>query len=232
MHPLDNSIWQALTTRQSGLAESTGEARRFIPEISKLGALLAPTENAYASLAKLLSEGDTINLALEQPFQRRPKFSVIFSGPALQMVYTNKNAAQSPSNASTQPQIVELGAHDAADMVELTNLTKPGPFALRTHELGTYLGIRQQGKLIAMAGERLKIPGFTEVSAVCTHPDHTGKGYAKILMLEIMRRIFDRGETPFLHVRESNLRAIELYERLGFAKRVLLQHTVLRRVKI
>ena len=86
-------------------------------------------------------------------------------------------------------------------MVELATLTKPGPFGSRTHELGTYMGIRREGKLVAMAGERLKVPGYTEVSAVCTHPEHTGKGYARVLMTEIMRGIRDRGEIPFLHVR-------------------------------
>jgi predicted GNAT family acetyltransferase len=115
-------------------------------------------------------------------------------------------------------------------MIELTALTKPGPFSTRTHELGTYLGIRDAGKLVAMAGERLKVPGFTEVSAVCTHPEHTGHGYARILMSEVMRRIRSRGEAPFLHVREDNVRAIALYERLGFAVRVVAYLAVLRKM--
>lgn len=114
-------------------------------------------------------------------------------------------------------------------MIELTALTKPGPFGSRTHELGTYLGIRPQGKLVAMAGERLKVPGHTEVSAVCTHPEHTGKGYAAILMAEVMRRIRERGETPFLHVRADNGRAIEIYKRLGFRERKLGHFAVLRK---
>jgi predicted GNAT family acetyltransferase len=115
-------------------------------------------------------------------------------------------------------------------MIELTALTKPGPFGPRTHELGTYLGIRLQGKLVAMAGERLKVPGHTEVSAVCTHPEHTGKGYAAVLMAEVMRRIRKRGETPFLHVRADNERAIKIYKRLGFRERKLGHFAVLRKV--
>jgi predicted GNAT family acetyltransferase len=87
-------------------------------------------------------------------------------------------------------------------MIELTALTKPGPFSKRTHELGTYLGIRRDGKLVAMAGERLKVPGYTEVSAVCTHPEHTGHGYARILMAEVMRRILRARRNAVLHVRE------------------------------
>jgi predicted GNAT family acetyltransferase len=132
--------------------------------------------------------------------------------------------------AIAEPAILELGQQDSAEMVELATLTKPGPFASRTHELGTYLGIRRDGKLVAMAGERLKLPGHTEVSAVCTHPEHTGHGYAGILMTEVMRRIVARGETPLLHVREDNVRAIGLYERLGFRTRVRLYLALLRRI--
>jgi ribosomal protein S18 acetylase RimI-like enzyme len=225
MHPLDNSVWKALSTRQSGLAESFGEARRFVPEISTLGAFVEPTDQGYDSLATLLAPGEIVNLALEAPYQPRPGWSFVFGGPMLQMVHQGNGAGG--ERLADGKSIIELGAADAAEMMELTTLTKPGPFAQRTHELGTYLGIRQDGKLIAMAGERLKIPGFTEVSAVCTHPEHAGKGYARILMAEIMRRIRDRGETPFLHVRESNGHAIALYEKLGFTKRVQLQHVVL-----
>ncbi len=114
-------------------------------------------------------------------------------------------------------------------MVELATLTKPGPFGTRTHELGVYLGIRHEGKLVAMAGERLKVPGYTEVSAVCTHPEHTGRGYAQALMTGVMGRIFARGETPFLHVREANTRAVRIYEKLGFRTRVRQHVVVLRR---
>ena len=139
----------------------------------------------------------------------------------------NFNAGESASD----PQVIELSVADSAEMIELTTLTKPGPFSTRTHELGTYLGIRHAGKLVAMAGERLKVPGFTEVSAVCTYPKHTGHGYARILMSEVMRRIRGRGETPFLHVREDNVRAIALYGRLGFAVRVVAHLAVLRKVE-
>jgi predicted GNAT family acetyltransferase len=140
------------------------------------------------------------------------------------------NGFANPSSSENTPALVELGTQDSPEMIELTALTKPGPFGPRTHELGTYLGIRLQGKLVAMAGERLKVPGHTEVSAVCTHPEHTGKGYAAVLMAEVMRRIRKRGETPFLHVRADNERAIKIYKRLGFRERKLGHFAVLRKV--
>ena len=134
-----------------------------------------------------------------------------------------------PANpARSLPEISELGPQDSPDMVELATLTKPGPFGNRTHELGTYLGIRSDGKLVAMAGERLKVPGYTEVSAVCTHPEHTGQGYAQVLMMELMRRIRTEGKHHSFMSGEDNVRAVQIYERLGFRVRVLLHYVLLR----
>lgn len=228
MHPLDNIIWQALTTRQTRFAESFDEARRFMPEVTLLGAFREPTPEGYESLAGLLGQRETIGVFLETPYQPRPGWEFIAGAPLLQMVCENGNALP-PSLTDLDPELIELGAADAPEMIELTALTKPGPFGKRTHELGTYLGIRHEGKLVAMAGERMKVPGWTEVSAVCTHPEHTGHGYARILMTELMRRIRNRGETPFLHVREDNVRAIELYRRLGFSQRMRAHFAVLRK---
>jgi predicted GNAT family acetyltransferase len=227
MHPLDNIIWKALTTRQHKFAESNGEARRFVPEVSPLAGLREPSEAGYESLAGLVGSQGTIGLFLEAPYQPHAGWSMVAGAPMPEMVY--ERAAFPFSQSSSDPEIVELSAEDSSDMMELTALTKPGPFGKRTHELGTYLGMRREGKLVAMAGERLKVPGYTEVSAVCTHPEHTGHGYARILMMEVMQRIRSRGETPCLHVREDNVRAIELYERIGFRQRVLMHFAVLRK---
>jgi predicted GNAT family acetyltransferase len=227
MHPLDNIIWKALTTRQAEFAESFNQARRFTPEVSPLAALDEPTPDGYESLAGLVSTQATIGLFLEAPCQPHPGWSFLAGAPMPEMVYEGNGVQLSRS--SSGPEIVELGATDVPDMMALTALTKPGPFHKRTHELGTYMGIRRDRKLVAMAGERLKVPGYTEVSAVCTHPEHTGHGYARLLMAEMMRRILDRGETPILHVRQDNVRAIELYQRLGFNQRVLLHFAVLRK---
>ena len=124
---------------------------------------------------------------------------------------------------------IELGERDVPEMMALAALTKPGPFGRRTRELGAYLGIRESGNLVAMAGERLRVPGYTEVSAVCTHPDHVGRGHARALITEMVKQICNRNEVPFLHVRADNLRAIGLYEHMGFRKRALVQFAVIRR---
>jgi ribosomal protein S18 acetylase RimI-like enzyme len=239
MHLLDNIIWKALTTRQAEFAESFKQVRRFMPEVSPLAAFPEPTPDGYESLAGLVGTGATIGLFLEAPYQPHAGWSFLAGAPMPEMVYdaglrpADSRGRLSPHKPSHKhkedPEIVELGDADSPEMMALTALTKPGPFGKRTHKLGTYLGIRRNGKLVAMAGERLKIPGYTEVSAVCTHPEHTGHGYARILMAEVMQRICSRGETPLLHVREDNVRAIELYERLGFRQRVLLHFAILRK---
>jgi ribosomal protein S18 acetylase RimI-like enzyme len=228
MHPLDNVIWQALTTRDAQFAESFDEARRFVREVGPLSAFCEQGPRGYASLAGLVESGGTVGLFLDAPFEERAGWSFVVGAPLLQMVADNGIAP--PARPDPRTELIELGPQDSAEMIELTALTKPGPFGTRTHELGTYLGIRQEGKLVAMSGERLKVPGHTEVSAVCTHPEHTGKGYAGVLMTEVMKRIRDRGETPFLHVREDNVRAIEIYRRLGFRERKLRHFAVLRKV--
>jgi len=227
MPPLDNVIWQALTTRQIHCAEICGEARWFLRDITLLSAFREPSDKGYDSLAELAGPGGTAALFLDEPYRSRPGWEVLAAPPLLQMIFENASLTASPGAAD--PAIIELSKTDSPEMVELATLTKPGPFGTRTHELGTYLGIRCERKLVAMAGERLKVPGHTEVSAVCTHPDHTGRGYAGILMTEVMRRILARGETPFLHTREDNVRAIELYQRLGFRTRLRSHLALLRR---
>jgi ribosomal protein S18 acetylase RimI-like enzyme len=227
MHPLDNVIWQALITRQTEFAESFGQARRFVPEVSPLCGFPEPTELSYESLAALAGAGGAASVFLDEPYQPRRGWKHVGGAPLLQMVCANGNGAH--ASQPGEPELLELSRCDVPEMLELATLTKPGPFGKRTRELGNYLGIRREGKLVAMAGERMKVPGYAEVSAVCTHPDHTGKGYAQLLMSEVMLRIRERGETPFLHVRQDNLRAIPIYERLGFRTRVVRHYAVLRR---
>jgi len=223
MHPLDNLIWTALGSRQANFAEGNGHARRFPPSVTALGALSTYTPESYQALAELQDDGAPTALFLDAPAHPPPGWKVVRSVPLTQMVLGDNAVPYEPMET------VSLGTADSPEMVALAELTKPGPFGVRTHELGTYLGIRRDGKLAAMAGERLRVPGYTEISAVCTHPEHTGKGYARTLMGILIEHIRQRGERPFLHVRHDNTRAIELYKRMGFSERVLLHLLVVRK---
>jgi ribosomal protein S18 acetylase RimI-like enzyme len=222
-HPLDNPIWHALTTSQSKFAETCGTARRFPVEVTSLAGFNGPASEGYDSLAALMGAGEVVALFLESPPTLPAGWTIDEASPLLQMVHEETGAV------SSAVEFVELGTADVPQMMALAELTKPGPFGRRTRELGTYLGIRRAGSLICMVGERLHIPGYTEVSAVCTHPDHFGRGYASSLINTLIGRIRGRGEVPFLHVRPENTRAVELYARLGFTKRALLCLAVLRR---
>jgi ribosomal protein S18 acetylase RimI-like enzyme len=229
MHPLDNPIWKALTSSQAHFARAGKLARRFPNDVTSLGGFPEPTPDGYESLAAILDDVNATGLFFDSPQQPPAGWTVIAGAPLFQMIRQNGTMPATSASGLAATQIVELAAEDAPEMLALAQLTKPGPFGLRTRELGTYLGIKQSGRLVAMAGERMHVPGFTEISAVCTHPDHLGRGYAAALMTELAQRIRDRGEVPFLHVREDNTRAIALYERLGFKKRVLLHFAVVRK---
>lgn len=230
MESLDNPIWSALATRQERLAETCKLARRFPPDVTSLGAFAElPTPEAFQSLAclqKAVAPKEATALFLLEPPELPAGWTMHELVPLDQMV-CDKFTRATASAARPVPEFTELTEADVPEMVALAELTKPGPFARRTRELGTYLGIRWQGRLAAMAGERMRLPGYTEVSAVCTHPDFLGLGYAAGLMSELIQQIERRGERAFLHVRSANRRAIELYERLGFRRRLTFQLTVL-----
>jgi ribosomal protein S18 acetylase RimI-like enzyme len=224
MHPLDNPIYAALSSRQSSFAEANGSARRFVPAISMLAGFEAPSRQAYDALAALVPLGETAGVIVDDAPEPMATLSLLHDARLIQMVF-GPDRAETPSHES-----VELTAVDAPVMIALADITQPGPFGSRTHEFGGYIGIRREGALIAMAGYRMRVPGFTEISAICTHPDHVGRGYARALTSALVARILATGETPFLHVRESNERAVRVYERMGFRIRYRSRFLVLRRV--
>lgn len=211
MELLANPIWASLHTCLEYLAEVNDGARRLPPEVTLLAGFAEPTPEAFDSLAKLQADGMPSALFLERPVTLPRGWREIESDDLAQMVQV-----RDAPMAAAPPDMIDLGGRDIGEMIGLANLTKPGPFGRRTRELGTYVGVRREGKLVAMAGERLRLPGYAEVSAVCTHPEFLGRGLAGGLMGAVVERMRAKGETPFLHVRASNTRAIELYKRLGF----------------
>jgi GNAT superfamily N-acetyltransferase len=226
-HPLDNPIWSALTTEHASLALGDELARRYPPEIGPLSGLVSETEAGYESLRTLAGPGGMIVLFLEEPPVPGPGWTLIRGGELCQMIAMNgDNADPAPLRATIS--IRRLTGEDVPDMVALAELTEPGPFRNSTSELGVFFGIFDSGRLVAMAGQRMHIPGFVEVSAVCTHPDARGHGYARALIAEVMAEIRKHDETPFLHVLPDNYAAIRVYEGLGYVQRRLLHLAVLK----
>lgn len=212
---LERPIWNALTSEHAPLARGTGHARVFPRDVSPLAGVDSPAPAALTDLAALADPGETLALFMLEPFDPPPVWRTTRSLYIDQMVCSEPPASGAGDAAASL--VRPMTERDVPDMLELTALTQPGPFRQRTIAMGRYFGIRApDGRLAAMAGERLKLPRYTEVSAVCTHPDHLGRGYAQALMLQVMSLIRAEGKTPFLHVKTDNDRAKRVYERLGF----------------
>ncbi|MDX8141935.1 GNAT family N-acetyltransferase [Lentzea sp. BCCO 10_0061] len=215
MNPLDHAAHSALTGPHAQFAEHKGNVLRYPTDMSP-----------FVALPPSPSEGDWLDLAALAPHAavtgHEPPSGWEIEGrlPLLQYVGEDLAAAQEPA-------AVRLGAADVPEMMALAELTRPGPFLPRTIEMGAYLGIRRDGRLVAMAGERLRVPGYTEISAVCTHPDARGQALGTRLLLAVAHGIQERGETPFLHVLASNAGAIRLYEKLGFRLRLSTELLIL-----
>ncbi|MFD4245316.1 GNAT family N-acetyltransferase [Streptomyces sp. NPDC058525] len=219
-HILDNPVWASLSgphasfaerTARTGTGPSAAGAARYPSDVSPFAALADPADpDSWAELHGLIGDGGTAGLAggLTPPAD----WETVASLHGVQLVDT-------ALRAEPAPEAVWLGPRDVPEILALIELTKPGPFLARTVELGTYLGIRHRGRLIAMAGERLRPPGWTEISAVCTHPDHQGRGLATRLVRAVAAGIRERGDVPFLHTAASNTTAIRLYESIGFTLR-------------
>jgi ribosomal protein S18 acetylase RimI-like enzyme len=222
-HPLDTPIWSALTTRQQALAEGGALARRYPPAVGPFAAMADMSAQSFSALGALMSGSEIAVLFTPDPVTPPAEFKILLAETGEQMIGTPAESSVGGAD------IVTLGAADVPAMMALTELTKPGPFSTRTHELGTFLGIRIDGQLVAMAGERMKPANYTEMTAVCVHPSHRGRGYGQMLLAAISRQITARGEIPFLHVFSSNDAAIALYRRQGMEIRRRLYVTVLQK---
>jgi predicted GNAT family acetyltransferase len=225
-HLFANPIWQALHTRHSHFALANGHAVRYPADVAPFAALAEPTPTALDDLASLLAPNDPVWLFNENlPATRTLRF--LETLPCLRLVL--------PATVDPPPdphsEILPLTDADAPAMVALTDLAFPGFFRPRTCEMGSYFGIRHHGDLIAMCGERIMLPGYAEISGLCTHPAHRGNGYAPNLIWEVVRKQRRAGDISWMHVGAANQRAVDLYLRMGFvvAHQVTIQRVALNR---
>ena len=217
-HPLDRPVWSALTTAQSHLALGDDRALRFEPGYAIFGAARTFEAGDLRALAALKAPPDGL-ATVEAPGSPQPDGEVVLRLPCVQMIC---EAVAPGGGAAFEP----LTEADAPAMRALAELTRPGPFFARTHQLGDFIGVKADGRLIAMAGERMRVAGFTEVSGVCTHPDARGRGLAAALTRIATARIHARGEAAFLHAVADHAATIRLYESLGYRVRARLDYTV------
>jgi GNAT superfamily N-acetyltransferase len=203
---LENPVWAALTGPQACFAEAAGNAARFSSDVSPFaGVADLDDPQAWRDLASLTGDA----LLTGRAIRPQPGWELVGALSGVQMVGRAMTGVH-------DPEAVELTETDVPEILDLVSRAQPGPFGKRTIELGRYLGIRAGGRLVAMAGERLRLPGWTEVSAVCTDPAFQGQGLGARLTMAVAAGILERGDLPFLHAAETNERAIRLYARLGF----------------
>lgn len=233
MHPLDRPAWTSLSGPHSHLSQGNALARRYDPQVNLFAATADEDPPSLAALAALLAPGDKVFVLQVPPIVLPPGLQCVHQAVGVQMVATRDLQAEADAEG-----FLPLGDADAPEMLALAELTQPGPFLPRTHTMGAFLGVRAAGRqdgpqsraLLAMAGERMRPPGHTEVSGVCTHPDARGQGLARRLSATVAARIQARGEQPFLHAWQTNTAAIALYESLGFRVRTPVHVAVLTAV--
>lgn len=224
MTGLDRPVWQSLTGPHARFAKGNAAALRFLPDVNMFASSRTDTRADMEALAALVQPGEQVYV-LQVPEIRIPELlQAVKQAMGVQMVYRDADLER-----YSDTEIAVLGPQDAADMLRLATLTEPGPFLPRTHEMGRFIGVRRDGQLAAMAGERMRFDGYCEVSGVCTHPDFRGQGLAGRLSAIVARNILARGETPFLHAWATNQAAIRLYEKLGFQVRCPVHAAILLR---
>jgi predicted GNAT family acetyltransferase len=224
---LDRPIWSALSTQHLALSLGSPLARRYAKDVNMFASAADDSTPALAALADLVQSGERIFI-LQVPDIVVPDGLVpLKAAKGVQMVATRRI-----DPVGSEEDLLQLTDADAPEMLALAKLTEPGPFLTRTHVMGSFLGIRIDGRLAAMAGERFRFPGHTEVSGVCTHPDFRHRGLARRLSAAVAVRIESRGDRPFLHAWQTNRPAISLYESLGFEIRAEVDVKVLERAPL
>jgi predicted GNAT family acetyltransferase len=222
--PLDDPVWSALTTRHAHLARGDALARRYPADIAPFAAMAAVTPLHAAALRALVDVDEVVAVVGTPVPDDAEGWATQDNLRLVQMIRRDPRPLPRGDAA-----IVRLDANDVDAMLALVEITHPGPFRQRTIELGTFVGVRHAGRLVAMAGERMHTGDFREVSGVCTHPDAQGKGLARALMADVINRMLRAGEVPFLHADADNVRAIALYESMGFVQRAQFVRVLHRR---
>ncbi len=205
-------VWRALDTEHARFRVGDGLARRYPEDVAPFAAIAESSNAAFAQLADLLLPGEKVHLVGAKP--EVP--DTLEVGPPLPTFQMFGPPPPPADGGDDEVQLLRLSSADAEEMYALITLAFPGFYRRRTHEMGMYFGIRVDGELVAMAGERLCIPSLHEISGVCTHPAHTGKGYARKLMIRLMQEHASAGLESFLHVGEKNTRAVSIYRRMEF----------------
>jgi ribosomal protein S18 acetylase RimI-like enzyme len=222
-HPLDNHLWKALNGPWARYCRAVGRVRLLSPDIASVCAIEEVSPANVSELASALSLGEEVLVIAPQPLCSGLELEVLAVKPVLQMM------AEQPQPAIPGVPTVRLSPADFSQMLALVEVARPGPLGTRALELGSFQGIFDGGRLIAMAGERLRLDRYIEVASVCTHPDYRGRGYAKAVVSALMQKIASAGCTPFLGVDDGNTAAIRLYEGLGFSFRRTFYLSFVRR---
>ena len=218
-HPLDNPVWHALSGPHRGFALRHGLALHYPREVSAFSAIADASDQAFADLALGLPPHTEARLMRARAEPLPQGWQLVNDLPVLQMLARAFDGGQ-----RNGPAVVTLGPQHRQAAMALVELTQPGPFGPRTLEMGHYIGVFEQGRLLAMAGERLRLEAHVELSAICTHPSARGRGLAEQLMRRLMHDALQRGQQPFLHVLPANTGAITLYRRLGFVSRAEMHY--------
>ena len=233
--PRDNAVWHALRGAHRVVAEGDGRALRYHPDVSVFHAMADDAPESWAALAELTPPPAVAVVFRVLPQTPPPGWEVLASGDGYQMVLPDtvqvdldRELAGTDAATGAAVSLRELGDADVPAMQELVAVTEPGPFRPRTVELGGYVGVFHDDRLVAMAGRRLRVPGWCEVSAVCTHPDVQRRGYGSLVTRVVAQRIQAEGDDAMLHVASTNTSAHAAYLRLGFVVRATALFAVYR----